>query len=127
MVFVRQKWKPLYLAIVNLFLLCSTYIFQSLKDKIQVTGKLTQIFLFSTPIKDLSYYSLMSPLTCPGTVPKQKGVMLNFFTYCLDAYNTTSIADAAFTKGLSGNFPEKVVSLLVFYSSFTAVTHKLLI
>lgn len=111
----------------HLFLLCSTYnTFQSLKGKIQVTGILTQIFLFSTPIKDLSYCSLMPRLTCPGTIPKQKGLMLNFFTYCLDAYNTTSIADAAFTKGLSGNFPAKVVSLLVFYSSFTALTHKLL-
>lgn len=65
-------------------------------------------------------------LTCLGTIPKQKGLMLNFFTYCLDAYNTTSIAGEASTKGLSGNFPEKVVSPLVFYSNFTAVTHKLL-
>ena len=65
-------------------------------------------------------------LTCLGTIPKQKDLMLNFFTYCLDAYNTTNVAGAASTKGLSGNFPEKVVSPLLFYSSFIAVTHKLL-
>lgn len=110
----------------HLFLFCNVYnIFKSLKDKIQVIGTFIYL-LIPPPIKHLSYYSLMPSLTCLGSIPNQKGLMLKSFTYCLDAYNNTSTAGPASTKGLSGNVPEKVVPPLVFCSSFIAITHKTL-